>query len=63
MPHDANGKLLKVGDKVVVPATIKEIYEGEEYCNCEIELDHEMPPYKHKDTYTLNTHQVVKVED
>jgi hypothetical protein len=60
MPHDANGKLLKVGDKVSIPGTITNITTSEEYCNCSVELDHAMPPYVDKTTLqSINTKQVV----
>ena len=45
MPHDANGNLLKVGDKVLIPGTITSLTESNEYCNCSVELDYAMPPY------------------
>lgn len=43
MPHDANGNLLKVGDKVSIPATITVIHEAENFCNCSVVFDHPMP--------------------
>lgn len=62
MPHDKNGKLLSVGDKVIITGKIKEIHNTEEYCNCSVAVD-PMPPYT--DPYilsALNTKQVEKVE-
>lgn len=61
MPHDAKGNLLKVGDKVAIPATVTLISTGEGYCNCSVELDHPMPPDNTKTTMSaLNTRQVVR---
>lgn len=39
MPHDRKGDVLKVGDRVVVFGTVKEIWEGEEACNVRVEAD------------------------
>ena len=63
MPHDRDGKLLQVGDKVVIPGTVLEIHASEEYCNARVEFDESMPPYTHKDSISsINTKQLVKVE-
>ncbi len=34
--HDANGTQLAVGDRVIIPAVIEKLHEGEEYCNVEL---------------------------
>lgn len=63
MPHDANGNVLKKGDKVNIPCTILDVYTVEEYCNCNLEFDIPMPPKETKDTYSaINTRQVIKAE-
>ena len=63
MPHDAKNNWLKVGDKVVIPGVITAIHEGEDYCNCTVELDHPMPPYTDKQSLSaLNTRQVEKLK-
>lgn len=65
MPHDAKGNVLKPGDKVVIPATVLKVFatENGEFCNCDVEFDHPMPPYTEKTRYgALNTRQVEKVE-
>ncbi|MDQ2083205.1 hypothetical protein RA307_23725 [Xanthobacteraceae bacterium Astr-EGSB] len=31
--HDAKGRELKAGDTVLIPATIKDLYPTDEYCN------------------------------
>lgn len=62
MPHDNNGKLISVGDQVMIPAVVKEIYSTEEYCNVQLKTLHPMYPGDSYDTITLNAKQVVKVE-
>lgn len=62
MPHDANGNLLKVGDKVSIPGKITLLAESDEYCNCTVELDYSMPPYTPEQKTSLgsiNTRQVL----
>jgi hypothetical protein len=63
MPHDANGELLKVGDRVVLYGTITYIGANPEYCNCSVELEYKMPPDNQVVSVSaLNTKQVVKRE-
>lgn len=64
MPHDANGKLLEVGDKVNIPGTITNIGSDGPYCNVNVELDYSMPAYPDQKTNigAINASQVVKVE-
>jgi len=38
MPHDSNNQLLKVGDEVMIRGKITNLCEGEEFCNCTVEL-------------------------
>jgi hypothetical protein len=62
MPHDAHGKLLKVGDEVVIRGKITNITAAEEYCNCTVEYA-PMPPYTAPSSLSsLNTRQVELVE-
>lgn len=35
--HDRNGRELKVGDRVLIPARIKELHATEDYCNVSLE--------------------------
>lgn len=35
--HDARGRSLKVGDKVILPAIVTEVFATEDYCNVAIE--------------------------
>lgn len=62
MPHDKNGRVLTEGDLVNVPARVKRIHEGDEYCNVEIETVEPMYPGDSKSNLTLNTKQVELVE-
>lgn len=61
MPHDANGNLLKIGDKVSIPGKITLLTTSDEYCNCTVELDYSMPPYtpEQKTSFSFNTKQVL----
>lgn len=59
MPHDRDGKLLHVGDLVLVPCRIKSITQEELYCNATLETRHPMPPYENPTTITLNARQIV----
>jgi len=63
MPHDRNGVLLEVGDKVSIPAVVKNIMTGEEYCNVTLESEEVMFPGEYKSTFTLNAKQVEKVSE
>lgn len=35
--HDAKGRELKVGDRILIPARIKELHATEDYCNVSVE--------------------------
>lgn len=61
MPHDRGGKLLEVGDTVLIPCKVKDVSAGEEYCNCTVVTETAMPPYTEPMSIALNTKQVVKV--
>ena len=60
MPHDRDGKELKVGDAVMVPARVTGIQQTEEYCNVTLETSQGMPPSNARSTLNLNAKQVVK---
>lgn len=66
MPHDANGKLLKVGDEVVIRGKLTYVgqNEGDQFCNCTVELNGRMPAYPNQvqTMSALNTVMVEKVE-
>lgn len=59
MPHDKNGKLLNDGDRVFVPAIVRQVHVGDEYCNVTLETEEAMHPSPSKTTITLNTRQVI----
>lgn len=61
MPHDRKGNVLAEGDQVLVPATVRKVHEGEEYCNVDLETDEPMYPGDSKSGITLNARQVEKV--
>ncbi len=61
--HDANGTPLKKGDKVMIPATIIEVYPTEDYCNVTLQGTLERRPDNHKETMTMNTASMIKVAD
>ncbi len=44
MPHDAKGRELKAGDKVLVPFTVKAVHQTEDDCNLDLETCATMPP-------------------
>ena len=60
MPHDRDGKLLEVGDKVTVEFEVTEVHPNEEYCNVTLLTVEPMFPEDRRDSYTMNTKQVVK---
>jgi hypothetical protein len=60
MPHDKNGAELKVGDRVLVEATVKQIHLTEEFCNVGLETVEPMFPGTHLLAMTLNAKQVTK---
>lgn len=59
MPHDLVGNSLTVGDIVLVPARVKSIYPGDEYCNVTLETTQAMFPGTSKSGMTLNASQVI----
>jgi hypothetical protein len=59
--HDANGSLLKVGDKVLIPAVITEFDGGEEFCNARLQSTMGRRPDGHVELFDwINTGVVVK---
>lgn len=59
MPHDSDGRELKVGDVVHVPCIITAIQPTNEYCNVNMETIEPMFPGTYKSTFTLNAKQVL----
>ena len=62
MPHDANGQQLNVGDTVNVRCSVKEIHQGEDYCNVTLETNLRMFPGDNNTIINLNAKQVFKVD-
>lgn len=61
--HDAKGRPLQVGDRVMIPATITQTYEAFDYCNIVVETIATMPPNTSKTVSTLNTKQLLRAND
>lgn len=63
--HDKNGKPLAKGDRVTVECTVRDGYEteGGGYCNVQLETVEFMYPSQNKTAITLNSRQVVKIDD
>lgn len=62
MPHDKNGTLLNVGDRVTMEFIVKDVFAAEEYCNINLESVDPLYPGPNKTTLgAVNTRQVVKV--
>jgi hypothetical protein len=63
MMHDRNGREVKQGDLVCIPARVLSTHASEEYCNADLELEYPMPPYTHKDKLSaINTKQFFVVD-
>jgi len=60
VPHDKNGVLLAVGDRVVVEFEVKEIYVGEEYCNVSLVVPGAHGPHNVVSSIVCNAKQVEK---
>lgn len=60
MPHDRDGRVLSVGDDVLVPCHVKELHMTEEFCNVTLETSQPMYPSENRSGIVLNAKQVVK---
>lgn len=63
--HDAFGRELKVGDRVMVPMIVKGLHLSEGFCNCQLEGVATMPP-EHAMKVTLsavNTQQILRANE
>lgn len=58
MPHDRHGKVLQVGDRVLIHARITSLTLDENYCNLTAETEIRMKPSENKTVITLNAGQV-----
>jgi hypothetical protein len=63
MPHTQSGFEVQVGDTVMVLMIVKEVIQGEDYCNARLETVYPMYPSKEKNTIWLNTGQITQVTE
>ena len=60
--HDARGKMLKVGDLVLIPAVIAELSPGEDFCNVSVVTQIGRRPDGAKEKFSaINTGVLIKV--
>lgn len=60
--HDAMGKKLAVGDRVLIMATVKELHPLEEFCNVSVETTLGRRPDGAKEVISaINTGVLIKV--
>lgn len=62
MPHCNRGRLLKVGDRVMVECVVESIQENVDYCNVTVRTVRPMPPYQDGTTITLNAKQTESID-
>ena len=61
--HDARGKELKVGDMVVILASVTALHPTEDYCNVEVKTQIGRRPDGEKEHfYAINTGVLLKVD-
>lgn len=64
MSHDAKGRPLKEGDKVLVPAVVKSVSAEEGYCNLAVETTFGRRPDGAKENISaINTAVVLRAND
>lgn len=62
--HDQKGRELKAGDLVLVPARIKDVQAGEDYCNLSIETVYGRRPDGAKENISaINTGVVLRANE
>lgn len=60
--HDANGHALKVGDKVLIPCEVTQLYESEDYCNVAVKTTIGRRPDGQRESFSaINTGVLVKI--
>lgn len=63
MPHDAKGRELKAGDRVMVPMIVVGVIPNEDFCNVHLQTVATMPHYKWKSELSaINTTMVLRAE-
>lgn len=61
MPHDAKGRLIEVGDTVLMPFRVKMVHAGEDFCNCDLQSIYPMPGDGSRTSLSaVNTRQVLR---
>lgn len=63
MPHDKNGTLLNVGDRVSVEFEVTGIHMAEEYCNTTLKIPGEHGPHNVTSTLVVNAKQTTKIAE
>ena len=58
MPHDRDGNLVQVGDRVLIEASVESITSSEDYPNLTVRTVCPMPPYTEGTILVLNAKQV-----
>jgi|GEM_PF-6984545 len=60
--HDANGTLLKIGDRVLIPGIVTHLVEGAaDFCNVSVQTSLGRRPDGEKNLFSsINTGQIVK---
>lgn len=62
--HDARGRELKVGDLVLIPARVTELYPTEDYCNVSAESLYGRRPDGSKERFgAINTGVMLRAND
>jgi polynucleotide 5'-kinase involved in rRNA processing len=63
MPHSKSGKPLQIGDRVSIECIVKQIYAGEDFYNVNLESVEGAQAGGVKESITLNTAVVEKIEE
>lgn len=61
--HDANGTVLRKGDRVCIPAVIRDLHPGADCCNVTVESSIGRRPDGAKEVITLNTGVMVLADN
>lgn len=62
--HDAKGRELKVGDRVLIPAVLTSVSAEENYCNCGVQTAHGRRPDGVKESFSaINTGVLLRAND
>jgi hypothetical protein len=63
MPHDRDGREIRVGDRVTMEFEVTTVAAGDEYCNMSLKSVLSMPPYSDSflTIHAVNTRQCLKI--